>query len=74
MNSRFWNSQAELRDARRSDRPTTTDTQALLQRADELTENDRWITTTELETQLSLSKRSVNNIIDALGCSKVCAR
>jgi hypothetical protein len=66
--------QAELTDAPRSGRPTTAVTPLLLQRADELIRKDRLITTRKLATELSASKGSVNNTIDALGYAKVCAR
>jgi len=46
--------------------PTTVVTQALLQCADELTQNVEQITTTKLATGLSVSKGSVENINDAL--------
>jgi hypothetical protein len=42
--------QAQLSDVRNSGQPTTAVTQALLQRADELTGNDRPITTRQLAT------------------------
>jgi hypothetical protein len=66
--------QVELSDAPCSGRPTTAVTLALLQCADELLRNDRWITTRKLATELSVSKGSVNNIIDALRYAKMCAR
>jgi hypothetical protein len=47
--------------------------QALLQRTDELVRNDQLITTRELETEISVSKGSVNNIIYTLVYSKVCS-
>jgi hypothetical protein len=47
-------------------------TQVLLRRADKLIRNDRRLTNLQL-SELSLSKGSVNNIIDAFGYSKVCA-
>jgi hypothetical protein len=56
---------AELSDAPRSGRPTTAVTPALVQRSDELILKDRRITTRKLATVLSVSKGSVNNIIDA---------
>ena len=52
-------------------RPTTAVTQALLQCADELIQNDRQIIVSKLKTELWLSKGSVN-ITDALDYSKVC--
>jgi hypothetical protein len=64
----------EPSDAPCSGRPTTAVTLALLQYADELLRNDRWITTRKLETELLVSKGSVNNIIDALRYAKMCAR
>jgi hypothetical protein len=64
----------ELSDAPRSRRPTTAVTPALLLRADKLIRKDRRITTRKLATELSSSKGSVNNVIDALGYAKVCAR
>jgi DNA-binding MarR family transcriptional regulator len=62
--------QAQLSDAPRSGRPTTAASLALLQRADELIRKDRRITARKLATELSVSKGSVNNIIDALGYAK----
>jgi hypothetical protein len=62
--------QAELSDAPRSGRPTTAVTLALLERADELIRKDRRITTRKLASELSVSKGSVNNVIDALGYTK----
>lgn len=64
--------QAQLTNARRSAQPTTAVTQLLLQRADELTPNDRLMTTRKLVTKLAVSKREINNIFDALGYSEVC--
>jgi hypothetical protein len=64
----------ELNDEPRSGRPTTAVTPALLQRADELIRKNQQITTRKLATELSVSKGNVNNIIDALGYAKVCAR
>ena len=55
---------------RRYGRPTATVTQTLLHRADELN-NYPQITTYKLTTELPLSYKSVNNIIDALWYSKV---
>jgi hypothetical protein len=46
---------------------------ALLWCADELIQNDRWLTTAKFVIGPSVSKGSMNNIIDALGYSKVCA-
>jgi hypothetical protein len=66
--------QAELSDASLSDRPTTAVTSPLLQRADELIRKDLRITNRKLATELSVSKGSVNNVIDALGYAKVGAR
>jgi transposase len=66
--------QAELSDASRSDRPTTAVTPPLLQSADELIRKDLRITNRKLATELSVSKGSVNNVIDALGYAKVGAR
>jgi hypothetical protein len=37
-------------------------------------QNDPWITIRKLATELSVFKRSVHNITDALRYSKVCAR
>jgi hypothetical protein len=61
----FEKCQAELSDAPRSGRPTTAVTPTLLQRADELIQKDRRIRTRKLAAELSVSKGSVNNIIDA---------
>jgi histone-lysine N-methyltransferase SETMAR len=44
----------------------------LLQRTNELIGKDRRIIKRKLASELSVSKGSVNNIIDALGCAKVC--
>jgi hypothetical protein len=63
--------QVDLSDTPRSGQPTTAVTPALLQRAYELIQKDRWITTRKLATELSVSKGSVNNITDALGHAKV---
>jgi transposase len=70
----FEKGQAELSKTPRSGRPTTTVTPELLQLADKLIRKDRRITTRRLATELSESKGTVNNIIDALGYSKACAR
>jgi hypothetical protein len=43
----------------------------LLQGADDLIRNDRMMITRKLETELSVLKGSVNNIIDAEGYSEV---
>jgi hypothetical protein len=59
--------QAEL-----SGRPTTAVSPTLLQRTNELIGKDRRIINRKLASELSVSKGSVNNIIDALGCAKVC--
>lgn len=48
-------------------------TQGLLQSTDKLVQNDQQFTTRELETELLVSKGSVNNIVYALGHSKVCS-
>ena len=66
--------QAEFSDARRSGRPTTVVAQTLLHSRDELVQNDRRMTIINLATELSASKGSANNIIDALRYSNVCAR
>ena len=47
--------------------------QAWHQRTNELVRNDQQITAIELQTELSVSKGSVNNIIYGLGYSKVCS-
>jgi len=53
-------------DVRHSGWPITLVTQAMLQCADELIQNVERITTTKLETELSVSKGSVDNTNDAL--------
>lgn len=65
---------AELRDLPRSGRPPTAVTPDMLQRADVLIRRDRRITTRQLALELSVSKGSVDVIINQLGYSKVCAR
>jgi hypothetical protein len=55
-----------MSDMHHSDCPTTVVTEALLQCADKLIQNVEWITTTEVATELSVSKGSVDNINDAL--------
>jgi hypothetical protein len=55
-----------MSDMHHSGWPTTVVTQALVQCADELIQNVEGITTTEVATELSVSKGSVDNINDAL--------
>jgi hypothetical protein len=62
--------QANLSDVCSSSQPKAAVTWMLLQCAVELIGNNRWITTTKLETAVSVSKRSVS-IIDALGYSRL---
>ena len=67
-------SQEELSDTPRCGWPTTPVTQKLLQRADELILNDWQITNRNIVTELSVFKRIVNNIGEALEYSNFYAR
>jgi hypothetical protein len=57
-----------------SGQPTTVVTEALLQRAYDLNQNNGQITTKNAATELSISNGSVKNITVSLGYSEVCAR
>ena len=57
LSSPSMKGQAELSDARSSDRPTTAVTQALLDHADELIRNDGRITTRQRATELSATRK-----------------
>lgn len=65
---------AELQDLQRAGRPPMAVTPDMLQRADVVIRADRRITTRQLVLKLSVSKGSVDAIINALGYRKVCAR
>jgi hypothetical protein len=65
--------QAELIDVYCNGWPMTAVAWTFLQCADELIWNDQWITVTRFETEFTVSGKGLNNVIDALGYSKVCA-
>jgi hypothetical protein len=66
--------ETELHDQLRSGRPATATSPDMLQCTDDIIHVDWRITSQQLAVQLSVTNGSATAIIDALGCSKVCAR